>query len=439
MARKYDLDKVAKSAAGFSPTALALKVCGGALATEKSRDAALAAQVRAMTYGRRVLAQTGLHGQARFFVVDGVDPDGAASQEYPTADSSRVMLRTRAAVTPGHRLVARGIFARSGPVQVLHIEPANLWDEATPSVAKLTVQVTLDNGTDTLVETWTAQPKWSAHAFKALASGAAAAFGELENLEYVFNFGAFLSTVGWTEHVVASIVITGYGGVRPVDVVVYEEPWKAVHDATHRECTVSGFPPKPSGVEWPITGVSFTGNALLGSAQAAKTLRDQRLVLGPRLVDWTPWTENAAVTTTEGEVAFTSTTFEDVRGLAAWADTNPGWSLSAGGWARNLEQNGPLELRDKNACVLVLIRFAAKVGGAGQSGTVRFQTEDYSLREFSVTSTSYTWHEGTAWLRCGVHPTDESVMQVLGKVSAGGYSLSIRALSVEATTAEIIE
>lgn len=434
MARKYDLDKVNST---FSPTAIALKVCGGALATEKSRDAALAAQVRAMTYGRRVLAQTGMHGQTRFFVVDGVDPDGAASQEYPTADSSRVMLRARSAVTPGHRLRARGIFARSGPVQVLHVEPANLWDEVTPSVAKLTIQITLDNGTDTLVETWTAQPKWSTHAFKALASGDAAAFGELENLDHVFNFGAFLSAVGWTEHVVASIVITGYGGVRPVDVVVFEEPWRAVHDATHRECTVSGF--KPTGVEWPITGVAFTGNAIYGSAQAAKTLRDQRQVLGPRLVDWTPWTENADPTTTEAEVTITSTTFEDIRGLTTWTDTNPGWSLSAGGWARNLEQNGPLELRNKNGCALALIRFAAKVGGAGQSGTVRFQTEDYSLRDFAVTSSSYTWHEGTAWLRCGVHPTDESVLQVLGKVSAGVYSLSIRALSVEVMTAAIVE
>jgi hypothetical protein len=434
MARKYALD----DASGFNAQAIGLKVAGGALATQKSRDAALASQMKGIPYGRRVLAQAGLHGQAAFFVVDGTDPDAQASQVYPTSSSSRVMLRTRSSVTPGHRIAARGLFARSGPVQVLHVEPANLWDEFSPGQAKLTVQVTLDNGTSTLIETWTAKPKWSVHTHKGLKTGAGGAFDEIEELSYDFNFGAFLNAPGWVEHVMASIVITAHGGVRPVDVVVYEVSRKAVHDETLRECTVPGFI-APSGIEWPITGIDFPDQALRGSIQANKTLHDQRRVLGPRLVDWTPWLENAAVTTEEGAVTFSSTSYEDMRGLTAWDSANPGWSLSAGAWARNLEQNGPLELRNKNACVQVLIRFSAKVAVGGNVGTICFQTEDYSLRAFTVTATSYTWHEGLAWLRCGVHPTHASVLQVFGKVGGAGQSVSIRAFSIEAFANPVTE
>jgi len=436
VARKYNLRKVPKP---FNAQAIGLKVAGGALATAKSRDAALMAQMRAMTYGRRVLAQAGLHGQAAFFVVDGTNPDGQASQVYPESSSSRVMLRTRSAVTPGHQIAARGLFARNGPVQIHHVEPANLWDEFSPSQAKLTVQVSLDNGTDTITETWTAKPKWSTHAYKGLKAGAGAAFDEIEELDYDFNFGPFFGLVEWVEHVTVSIVITAYGSVRPVDVVVFEQPRKSViHDETFRECCVPGFS-VPSGLEWPITGIDFPDQPLRGSLQANKTLHDQRRVLGPRLVDWTPWLENAAVTTTEGAITFSSTSFTDIRGLTSWGAANPGWSLSAGAWARNLEQNGPIELRDKNACVQVLIRFSAKVAVGGNVGTVRFQTENYSLREFAVTSTSYTWHEGIAWLRCGVHPTQMSVLQVFGKVGGAGQACSVRAISVEALAGGVDE
>lgn len=441
--RSYDLTgKDLYQGLSFDPVPLAAKIAGGALATESSRDRALATQMPIAIHGRRVLAQTGLHGQPSFLVVDGINPVpliddavGTVSQVYPTSISSRVMLRTKSQVTPGYQLVARGIFARSGPCQRQNVEPAG-WFEAE-AVAYVMITVSLFNGTDTVSESKSLQPKWSSKPYKALTSGAGGAFDDLEELSVTFNPSKALDTVGWTEHVECTITVYAFGGVRPVDVMVFEQPYKAVHDDTHREGTISGFPVpgKASGLEYAITGLAFDdGDPRMGSVQANKTMRDQRRIYGPRLMDWTSWNEDiAAVTVTESDpLTVTSTSFADIRGgISSWASTNPGWSLSSGGTARLIEHNGPLELRNKNGVVPVLIRFYAKMGSVGHSATVRFQSQTYSLRDFTVTGTSYTWYQGLAWLRCGVHQTDPSVLQVLAKCAGVGQTMSIRYASVE--------
>lgn len=442
--RSYDLtNKSLAQGLDFDLVSTTAKIAGGALATESSRDRALSTQMPIAVHGRRVLAQCGLHGQPSFLVVDGVNPVplvddavGTVTQQYPTSISSRVMLRTKSMVTPGYQLHARGIFARSGPCQRQNIEPAG-WFESE-SVAYVMITVSLFNGTDTVSESKALQPKWSSKPYKALTTGAGGAFDDLEELSVSFNPSKVLDSTGWTEHVEATITVYAFGGVRPVDVMVFEAPYKAVHDATHREGTISGFPVpgKASALEYAITGLDFDGgDPRQGSVQANKTMRDMRRILGPRLLDWTSWNEDvAAVTVTEADpLTVTSTTFLDIRGggINLWAATNPGWSLSSGGTARNLENNGPLELRGKNAVCPVLIRCYAKMGGIGHSATVRFQSASYSLRDFTVSGTSYTWYSGIAWLRCGVHQTDPSVLQIMAKCAGVGQTCSLRYASVE--------
>jgi hypothetical protein len=216
---------------------------------------------------------------------------------------------------------------------------------------------------------------------------------------------------------------------------VYESPALAVHDDTHREGTVSGYQ-SPLPFEYPITGHSYPTQAVFGSHQANKSIGDQRSVWGPVLFNWSSWNEDtAAVTATEGTaVSITQTAFRDLSstGITSYASTNPGWSVASGAYARNIEQSGSLELRDKNGCIPVTVRAWARVTSVAHTGTIRFQTADYAYRDLTVTgSTAFQWYSGLAWIRVPVHASLDSLLQVLCKVGGVGQVMEVRHVSVE--------
>jgi len=409
----------------WSGTGVAAKVKGEALATQNSRNQALYSQMRVLPHGRRVLCRVGLNGHTAFMVPSGTNPAGM-SKVYPDKTNERVMARQKCRVTPGYNLRLTGVFAPSGPTQT----PSPIYAEDSP-VAALKVTVVLDNGLSNVSKTIYMIPKWSTEVYKALPTDVLAS---LQEMTKVFDF-AELATAGWTENVTATITITGQGGLRPVDISITEEPGKvARQDDDNRECTISMAKAEiPS--EYVITGTGYTADAYYGSHQLAKTMQDQRQVLGPLLAYWTCWNESVAtVGATEGVAAqSTGTSFVDIThsGLTTWAAGNPGWSVSSGGTARTLEQNGPLELRGVNAVVPVIIRAYMKAGGGGSTSTIRFQTETYSLREMTSSSSTYAWVEGLAWLRCGVHQTDASNLQVLLKSSSIAFAASLQYFSIE--------
>ncbi len=424
--RKCDLTKIDTE---WSPSGVAAKVRGGAIASQSSRDAALYTQMRILPHGRRLLARAGLGGGTAFMVPDGTNPHNV-SKIYPNKTSERVMARQKCRLTPGYTIRVTGIFAPSGPTQTP--TPSGGFYEEDSGVSGVRFTVLLGNGISNVTKSITLVPKFSNETYKALPTDLWAA---LEKMTKVFNF-AELKTAGWTEGVTATITVTALGGVRPVDLTVSEEPNSdAQQDDTHRECSIPMV--KAAGVEseYAITGYSYTGNARGGSHQAAKSMRDQRQVCGPMLAYWSCWNEAVAtVGATEGvAVSATSTSFADILGnsVTTWASTNPGWSVSSGGTARTLEQSGPLELRGVNGVVPVICRAYMKSGGGGSTATVKLQTESYSLRELTSTSSSYAWVEGLAWMRCGIHQTDQSNLQVFIKSSSISFAASIAYLSVE--------
>lgn len=425
--RTTDLSKIDQE---WDPSGVAVKIRGGAVASQSSRDAALYAQMRILPHGRRKLASCGLVGGTNFMVPDGTNPHNV-SKVYPDTTSARVMARQKCFLTPGYTVRVTGIFAPSGPTQTTAPDGMGFYNEDA-GVAGVRVTVVIDNGITNVSKTITLVPKWSNEQYKGLPTNL---WGSLHAIAKTFTFDE-LKTAGWTEGVTATITITALGSVRPVEICVSEEPNISQQDDTHRECTIPMI--KATGVEaeYAITGLEYPGRAYSGSHQAAKSMRDQRQVCGPMLAYWTCWNESAAlVGATEGIAASsTSTSFVDIltTGITAWSADNPGWSMSSGGTARTLEQGGPLELRGVNGVVPVICRAYMKSGGGGSTATVRMQTQSYSLRELTTTSSSFVWVEGLAWMRCGVHQTSPSNLQVFIKSSSISFAAAIAYLSIEA-------
>lgn len=400
------------------------KIKGGSLATQSSRNAALRSQMQILPHGRRVVGQVGLHGQMGFFVQDGIDPE-TESREYPEATWDRTLYRGKINVTPGYELWVALLAVPSGPCQ--HYAGGGSGYETGSDSAKLTISINYDSGVVDYDLVKIMQPPWSVLSYKALDSAVGGAF-DLTLLQGRLG----MPQAVWTEHVVATVSAVALGGLRPVEIIFYEQPKELVrHDDSHRECTIPMVWKGKQLPALPITGLTYNTNATLGSHQVSKSLRDYRRATGPYLVSWSAWDETgtALADDAEGVMTITNTSYEDLQyTMTSFAVTNPGWSMSSGGTARNLEQNGPLEMRGVNGCVPVLIRAYCKVSSG--TGSLKFQTANYSLRELSTTSTSYGWVEGLAWLRCGPHQTVSSVLEVFGKCSGGG-TLSIRYLSVE--------
>jgi hypothetical protein len=187
-------------------------------------------------------------------------------------------------------------------------------------------------------------------------------------------------------------------------------------------------------IEYPLTGRNPSADNRWGSQQAVKSLNDQRQIWGPCLMAWSCWNEDlVAANATEGTASvFTATTYRElVHSATSYSTTAPGFSVSSGAYARNLEQSGPLELRNVNGVIPVTVRVYARVTTAGHSGTVRFQTAPFSMRDLNVTSTTWQWISGLAWLRVPVHASLDSHLQIHCKVTSAGHQLEIRYASVE--------
>ena len=89
-------------------------------------------------------------------------------------------------------------------------------------------------------------------------------------------------------------------------------------------------------------------------------------------------------------------------------------------------------MRGANACVPVRVWVYGASMGTG-TAHVRFQSERYSIADVTM-STTEGWHSAIGHLRCGIGVEDDSVLMVLGRVSAIGTTLLVRALCVEYLT-----
>lgn len=421
---------LANTITAFSSKGVGDKIRGGSLATQSSRDAALRTQVQCAPNGRRIVCRGGVQGAERSFVQTGFDPEIPSLQIYPLATQERVIARQRVRITPGYWLQVHATFLPTGPAQQFALGE---WSEGKPG-GFLRVDVSWTNGVSTETSSIKMTPNVSDLEYKSLPTTPGGCWGVLQAMESTILRPPSAALPAWSEHVEASIAIVAIGGVRPLDVIVYEKPQNYTRSEVYRECTIPNFPAAGAG-EYPITALEQPTDPTQGSQQANKSIGDQRGVWGPVLATWSSWQEASTAATTEGApVIVTQTTFRDLSSttITGYSASNPGWSVSSGGYARNLEHSGALELRDKVGAIPVICRVYARMTNAAHTGTVRFQTADYSYRDLTVTgSTAFGWYSGLAWLRVPVHASIDSLLQVLCKVGGAGQQLEVRAMSVE--------
>lgn len=391
---------------------------------------------------RGVVGRVGLHG-ATAFQVPSVNP-ASVSQVYPLRSVYRTVARVPAfSLLPGHFLRLSALVEPSGMTG--KIGGAGTWI-ADSAYGELAAIVTwggpaADTTTHKVVlvasgETWAAED-----------AAAGASWAGLRRVEVPLMFPDSVTTsVGsartWSEGTTAQIEIKFRGGVRCVDLVVQQIPFAYARNVTSDSPISSALITDGAGalvpnypVAYPVEERSAT-DPTFGSALLAD-LADRQHTLGPVLAHWGAWDESAAVSATDlPSITTTSSTFVDMlrTSVTAWAATNPGWSLSAGSTAQQFKtSNAKRELRGLNGCLPVRVwAYCARVGTG--SAVLRFQSADHAVAELEVTSSTPAWQSVTGYLRCGAHPQDPSVLQVLGRATSGaGSNLSLSSLLVEHT------
>lgn len=393
---------------------------------------------------RNVAARVGLHGSAAFQVVSGVDPD-SLTQQYPLRTVSRVSARVPPfSVLPGHLLRLSALVCPSG----LTVKPGpeegdNYIDDG--AYGRIDVDITWTGSPGVVVSTYQVLLPASGEIWGAEDTAPGAAWTGLRRVEILLMYPENFTTStadrsAWGERVTASATIAYRGGVRAVDVVLQQIPFGYARDigadTTYSSPLVTdgaGNTVKLYPVAYPIEERSAT-DPTYGAALLAEIADRQHHALGPVLVHWTAWDESTTSFTVSASpgVSTTSASFVDMLdgSSSAWTDDGPGWSLSAGATAQQFKSSNALrELRGKNACVPVRCWAYCKHSITG-TAVIRFQTEDYSIADLAVETTTPQWRSCTGHLRAGAHAQDPSVLQVLGKAAVGA-TLTIYAIFIE--------
>lgn len=391
---------------------------------------------------RGVVARVGLHGAEAFQIVS-LDPYHA-TQRYPLRSVYRTVAHVPAfTLLPGHFLRMSALVQPAGMTGRLIDDDVVFWEADVPYGEIAAVVTWGGPSADTTTHKLVLVPSGKTWAAEDTAAGAS--WAGLRRVEVPLMFpGSVITSAGsartWSEGVTAAVEIKFKGGVRCVDLVLQQVPFAYARnvgtDTTYSSALITNgagalVPSYP--VAYPVEERSAT-DPTYGSALAADIADRQQHALGPALAYWTAWDESAPVTTTLPSVTTSSTTFVDMlrTSVTAWASTAAGWSLSAGSMAQQFKSsNSRRELRGANACVPVRVwAYCSRVGTG--SALLRFQSADHSVAEIEVASSTPAWRSSTGHLRCGAHPQDPSVLQLLGRApDEGGASLSVSSILVE--------
>lgn len=380
-----------------------------------------------VTGGRRILAATGIQGETGFSVLNGTDPD-AGTQWYPEEGFERTRLVVRQRLTPGCRLKVLALALPSGPNSDTAGE-GHYWEGGR--TGRLKVVATWNNGAD----------EWSGTLDMSVPSSEETHGAEPDawtpwGIRKLQGFVPIPPPVedspDWSGEVDVTIEIIAVASLRLIDCCVHEEPYEIHHDDDDREGTIhlaQGTYPS----EYALTGKDLPNDARFGARQILKTLRDQRQLWGPTIMQWSSWKETTAgVTDADPDpLSITSTTFTEVTGtgITTFDEDRAGWSVSSAGNARCAEWSGILELRERVGVIPVVCRVYASVASGGDVGIIRFRSAPHSWCDLRVTSTSYGWVSGLWWMACPIHAEIGSVLQVFARVQATD-TLRIRYISV---------
>ena len=396
---------------------------------------------RLLGNGRRVVARVGLHGSAEM-MVGSADPASGATQIYPTRVAVRTVLRAKWTPTPGHFPVLSALVVPSGMTQKYN-GGSSTWIADVPYGLISVNVVFVAVGSESV--TWSKVLPVSGEQWAGEKQDPGAAWAALTRIEIPLIAPDGINKAGplhdWSEITTATATISYVGGCRVVDAVLMERPYAYVRDvatdtiiSTPLVTDASGQVVKTYPVPYPVDERSAT-DPTYGSKMLADVVHRQQTSFGPVLASasfYDEATQGVASTEADG-VSTSSTTFVDLlhSSITAWDGREPGWSLSSGGNAQQFKSsNGLRETRDKGACVPVRVWAWCSRTGSG-TATLRFQSENYSIAELSVASSTEAWHSCTGHLRCGLGAEDPSLLVVLGKVASGADTLHVRHILVE--------
>lgn len=406
------------------------------------RDRVLSAHTdpdRTLGNGVRVVGRVGLHGEENHQILSS-NPTAGGPQIYPLKTDYRCALRAKWLLTPGCFPRVSVLAVPSGATQRLssgwvldtfegHVDIVAAFTGGAFDSIGHTINIAASEtiyGGEPNVEGWS----WS-H-LRRFVTGYLAPPDALASYQGLGD---------WCEGITCEITIYYRGGPRIVDCVVYEEPYGYSRDvgvdATSTYSTplavgAAGQPPAVYPSTFPVEEISAT-DPRFGATLLADVVDRQQHSIGPIAAQFSGWRESQAVTALEAVgVTTTSLTYVNLlnTSITAWAAASPGWSLASGGQAQQVDTSDARRItRDKDACVPVRCWVYGSRTGSGTS-TVRFQSENYSIAEVLITSSTAGWWSATGHLRCGLGPEDTSVLQILGKLAAAG-TLTVRHVLVE--------
>jgi hypothetical protein len=398
------------------------------------------AQDRVVGLSRRVILSWGLRGDVEWMVPN-TDPE-VVGQTHPDSITYYPIARGMIELTPGCGLRLTGAAIPSGETQVATAAgPPNytgggafgairvtcVWTDASAATETTTNEISLPGST------------------LEFGSELTSAGGLFQTL-FDFDMDIFPPSVPFdlaeverfSNITTATITVEVRGSPRCVDANIHEVPL-AIAVADDGSCASHMFGAGSPEGDAPQHDYPYDADATSrgrGTAQALVTARQQVQRLGPCLVQWTAYTEEAAdydtriipITSDNDGATFLNLLFPALTSYDA--DAEAGWSVSCGGYARRWAANSPFVLRDRIAAVPVLVRVYGRTITAG-TGTFRFQTAAHSYVDVNVpTAGADAWVEAFGYLECGVNPDQKVIGQAfMNHVGASG-SLSISAFEV---------
>lgn len=389
------------------------------------------AQDQPLGVGRRVVASCGMRGRTAFDT-DFMDVGLGASAERlisvaPAGEARLVHETYYTGITPGHALRVEARCLPSGPTgEVVTVESADAVDFGGDTGA-IKVVVTWINGatTDTITSEleFDADPSSYGHGPDIHGMG----FTQLQE-KWTTNFptSAFFDSDDLVTYTgsgpgvtSAHIKIYYVGGVRPVDVVVYEIPWKIAR--------AEGVPAAPAHIyqandqilqafpyEYPVEGAT-SGDRRFGSNYILDVMKEHGRRLGPAIMTLDSHRVGTPTVGTGGPAPW------EITSSSLTQFTGQTYDISAGTFGRRFRTSSPDYAIEDTGVVHLFAAVYWKVSAG--TGTFRIHTADHSYAETTTTSTSYGWSIFDCHLECGKTVLDQTQLSLYASQSSGTCSI----------------
>lgn len=387
-----------------------------------------------MGHGRRVLMREGLRGAGSFSMPDGVDVGIGA---YPDKTTAREVNRVTAKLSPGHFLAWSVLACPTGPTE------SGATDTGKYGSVKLSINWTSPYDTESTEHELTFLASQKADG--GLASLPQTNWNLIHRRSDSFilpepNASTNLTLLKkWSQDVEVEMVLEYIGGVRIVDLCVYERPIRFAGDTTADAfpvlCHTSGGEPKALLENpYPVEQIDETAvDPTQGSKQILETAR-LMAQYGPAFFNLGAYQEGTTTVfeTQPAPFSTTSTSWVEIRtgsSLDNVADANrPGVSGSSGSTSLLIRLAGLIELRAKSGATPVRVRVYARGEGA-----LRVRCRDYTMVEVPIDSVSYAWFESVGTLRCGIVGDDPSTWEVVVRATVGTLEVLYASVTYEET------